>query len=151
MNGKRTCRYNCSFRLSYYERIKKAIPEGLHDLLPTEPQPFAKFEKLKSGKASNVSLYTLKKSHLFAESSLSLIVSETISAMRNKQPFDQIQTIIERIRQDAYLDSKQILGEDIIATNLTQFKEEVFVYSVLLVGAKSFSHVLNAIERYTFS
>lgn len=84
------------------------------------------------------------------DSSLAVIVSDTISAMRNKQPFEYIQAILERVRQEDYDHARHILGENIIATTLTHFKEEVFVYGILLVGVKSFSHVLNAIERYAY-
>jgi hypothetical protein len=68
--------------------------------------------------------------------------------MLNKLPFEQIQTIIEQIGQDEYDICKEILKDDIIATNSAELKEEIFLYGIFLVGAKSFSHVLNVIERY---
>jgi hypothetical protein len=124
------------------------VPESLFCLLPTEPQVLAKFEALPPGKPStDRPSWRPASSHLPADLPLAVTVAEVLVAMRTKQPSEHIQTIIDRLRPEDYDVARQMLGEEVIATNLAQFKEEVFVYGVLLVGAKSFSHVLNAIER----
>ncbi|KAI9492847.1 armadillo-type protein [Zychaea mexicana] len=109
-------------RLSYYERIKSTVPEPFHALIPSQP-PGPDFE-YENG------------DHPLHDSA-----KEVINGMKSKKSSDDIQAILERFKEEQ--GSQGADGQE-----QTKLTHELFVQAMLLVGSKSFSHVLNVVERY---
>ncbi|KAG2227596.1 hypothetical protein INT45_002281, partial [Circinella minor] len=109
-------------RLSYYERIKSTVPEPFHALIPSQP-PGPDFE-YENG------------DHPLHDSA-----KEVINGMKTKKSSDDIQAILQRFKEE-----QAAQGAD--EQEQTKLTHELFVQAMLLVGSKSFSHVLNVVERY---
>ncbi|KAI8070881.1 armadillo-type protein [Gongronella butleri] len=110
-------------RLSYYDRVKANLPERVaRDACPPQaPAPvFAYSDKTHELHAAAITV---------------------IQALKEKQTPEQIQQALDAIKQDlaakGYDEEKQ-----------QSALQDLFIQCLLLVGCKSFSHVLNVIERY---
>ncbi|KAJ8664019.1 hypothetical protein O0I10_000297 [Lichtheimia ornata] len=105
--------------LSYYERIKSIIPENLHGLVPpTAPAPSFAYQS--------------------AEHPQHEAAREVISTLRAKKSTDDVQALLDRIKEQHSTDAQE----------QERFMQELFTQCMLFVGSKSFSHVLNVVERY---
>ncbi|KAF9190188.1 Component of the cap-binding complex (CBC), partial [Haplosporangium sp. Z 767] len=111
-----------TIRLSYFERIKEAVPEEFHQFIPSEaPGPTWKFES--------------------PDHPYHAMASAVLNSLRNKHSIEQIEQTLESMKNAPRLES---LSE----TEREDFIRELFTECVLMLGSKSFSHVLNVIERY---
>lgn len=109
-------------RLSYYERIKSIIPEEFHALVPSAaPAPNFAYKDIKDP--------------LHAQAKV------VIESLRTKKTADEVRTILDKYKEEV-----RTTGVDEQEQN--QRVREMFVQCLLLVGSKSFSHILNVIERY---
>lgn len=109
-------------RLSYYERVKSVIPKAFHDLLPpVAPGPEFEYSD------SNHLLYQDAK--------------EVTDRLKAKKSTDDIQVVLDKFKDER---AKQGLDENTQETMV----RELFLQCLLLVGSKSFSHILNVVERY---
>ncbi|KAF9998965.1 Component of the cap-binding complex (CBC) [Entomortierella chlamydospora] len=111
-----------TIRLSYYERIKEPLPEEFHKFIPAEaPGPSWKFES--------------------PEHPYHAMASAVLNSLRAKNSIDQIEQTLESMKNAPRLES-------LTSTEREDFIRELFTECVLMLGSKSFSHVLNVIERY---
>ncbi|KAG0349619.1 Component of the cap-binding complex (CBC) [Podila humilis] len=112
-----------TIRLSYYERIKETLPEEFQQkFLPAEaPGPTWKFES--------------------PDHPYHAMGSAVLNSLRAKTPIEQIEQTLESMKNAPRL-------EDLTPSQREDFIRELFVECVLMLGSKSFSHVLNVIERY---
>ncbi|KAI8381201.1 armadillo-type protein [Radiomyces spectabilis] len=109
-------------RLSYYERIKSIIPEAFRSVIPSAaPAPDFKYKN--------------------PEDPLHQSAKTMIENMRAKKTVEEIRAILDKIKEDQ---ASQGISEE----EQNSAAREVFLHSLLLVGSKSFSHVLNVVERY---
>ncbi|CAO0803530.1 unnamed protein product [Mucor circinelloides] len=109
-------------RLSYYERIKSIIPEEFHALVPSAaPAPNFAYKDIKDP--------------LHAQAKV------VIESLRTKKTADEVRTILDKYKEEV-----RATGVDEQEQN--QRVREMFVQCLLLVGSKSFSHILNVVERY---
>ncbi|KAG0005208.1 Component of the cap-binding complex (CBC) [Modicella reniformis] len=121
-----------TIRLSYYERVREAIPEEFHKFIPPEaPGPSWKFES-----PGIVSKFILKEQHPYHA-----MASAVLNALRAKHSIEQIEQTLESIKNAPRLES-------LTPSEREDFIRELFTECVLMLGSKSFSHVLNVIERY---
>ncbi|KAL7310634.1 Nuclear cap-binding protein subunit 1 [Mucor circinelloides] len=110
-------------RLSYYERIKSIIPEEFHALVPSAaPAPNFAYKDIKDP--------------LHAQAKV------VIESLRTKKTADEVRTILDKYKEEV----RATTGVDEQEQN--QRVREMFVQCLLLVGSKSFSHILNVVERY---
>ncbi|KAF9426538.1 Component of the cap-binding complex (CBC) [Podila epigama] len=111
-----------TIRLSYFERIKEALPEEFHKFMPAEaPGPTWKFES--------------------PEHPYHAMASAVLNSLRAKNSIEQIEQTLESMKNAPRL-------EGLTPTQREDFIRELFIECVLMLGSKSFSHVLNVIERY---
>ncbi|KAG0202619.1 Component of the cap-binding complex (CBC), partial [Mortierella sp. GBA30] len=111
-----------TIRLSYFERIKEAIPEDFHKFMPSEaPGPTWKFES--------------------PDHPYHAMASAVLNSLRAKNSIEQIEQTLESMKNAPRLES-------LTANQREDFIRELFTECVLMLGSKSFSHVLNVIERY---
>ncbi|KAG0223717.1 armadillo-type protein [Mortierella sp. GBAus27b] len=109
-------------RLSYFERIKESAPEEFHRFIPSEaPGPGWKFES--------------------PEHPYHAMASAVLNSLRAKHSIEQIDQTLESIKNAPRLES-------LTPSEREDFIRELFTECVLMLGSKSFSHVLNVIERY---
>ncbi|KAI9311540.1 armadillo-type protein [Dichotomocladium elegans] len=109
-------------RLSYYERVKSLIPDVFYKLIPSQsPAPSFAYQ------SSDHPLHNAAKG--------------LIENLRAKKSADEIQAILEQFKEEQ-------ARRDMPANDQDRMMRELFVQSTLLVGSKSFSHVLNVVERY---
>ncbi|KAG2179839.1 hypothetical protein INT43_003625 [Umbelopsis isabellina] len=108
-------------RLSYYDRVKTTIPEKFHVIMASEPP--APSQEL-----------------LNAEHPHSAIAKQILGMLRQKKDADELNGVLAELKQRE-LESGQTQEQ------ADDTAREVFTQCVLLLGAKSFSHVLNVIER----
>ncbi|KAJ1915011.1 Nuclear cap-binding protein subunit 1 [Mycoemilia scoparia] len=110
-------------RLSYFERIKQIMPQSLHQAMPPKaPGPKFKF---------TVDVMDDR------TKAVSVAVGKCIKA---KGTADQVNEIL-----DEHYGQWDDLDDEQERTNLAR---EMLIQHVLLSGSKTFSHMLNAIERY---
>ena len=110
-------------RLSYYERIKSMLPENYHVMIPaTAPVPSFKYES--------------------AEDPLHAKSKEVIDSIRTKKSVEELRDLLSRYKEELASSgvSSEVEQQSVI--------RELFTQCLLLVGPKSFSHVLNVVERY---
>ncbi|RCH82193.1 Component of the cap-binding complex (CBC), partial [Rhizopus azygosporus] len=110
-------------RLSYYERIKSMLPENYHVMIPaTAPVPSFKYES--------------------AEDPLHAKSKEVIDSIRTKKSVEELRDLLSRYKEELASSgvSSEVEQQSVI--------RELFTQCLLLVGSKSFSHVLNVVERY---
>ncbi|CAO3608326.1 unnamed protein product [Cunninghamella blakesleeana] len=109
-------------RLSYYERIKTSLPENFTPLIsPQAPGPNFAY-----GDANH---------------SLNLPAKQIVEHLRAKKSVEEVRELLERIKQD-------LSNQDMDEKKQSYVVQDLFIQSLLQVGAKSFSHILNVIERY---
>ncbi|KAI9205151.1 armadillo-type protein [Polychytrium aggregatum] len=129
-------------RLSYYERVKEAVPEsfqsGEFPIFPSEaPAPVFVYEDAEQcGDAETFALAT-----------------ELLAAMNKKKPIEEVEAILLRISRHGSgmsIDNENAMSTDDAYTdgNGAQLVRDVFLQCLLSNGCKSFSHILNIIERY---
>ncbi|KAI7896054.1 armadillo-type protein [Mucor mucedo] len=108
-------------RLSYYERIKSIIPVEFQKLIPAiAPGPDFEY------KDPNHPLH--EKAKIIIES------------LRTKKSVEEVRALLAQFKKE--------LGVEISEQEQTQIVRQMFVQCLLLVGSKSFSHILNVVERY---
>ncbi|KAF9128208.1 Component of the cap-binding complex (CBC) [Mortierella sp. 14UC] len=111
-----------AIRLSYFERIKEALPEEFQKFIPSEaPGPSWKFES--------------------PDHPYHAMASAVLNSLRAKNSIEQIEQTLESMKNAPRLES-------LTANEREDFIRELFTECVLMLGSKSFSHVLNVIERY---
>lgn len=109
-------------RLSYYERIKSIIPDYFHALIPAvAPGPDFKYKD--------------PADPLYAKTQL------IITSLRGKKSIEEVGDLLSNFK-------KEFGAEGMNEQEQTQQVREMFVQCLLLVGSKSFSHILNVVERY---
>ncbi|CAG8720387.1 3359_t:CDS:10, partial [Cetraspora pellucida] len=109
-----------TIRYSYYDRIRSTIPEEFLVLFPTaEPTTNFRYED--------------------PDHYLNNFAASLISKLRNKSSNSEIQAHLEEVGKNF---------PDLPAKEKEQAIRDLFVQCVLMLGSKSFSHVLNVIERY---
>lgn len=109
-------------RLSYYERIKSIIPNEFHTLIPaTAPGPDFEYKDVNNP--------------LHAKAKI------VIESLRTKKSVEEVRDILAHFKKELATDGKneQEQGQQV---------RQMFVQCLLLVGSKSFSHILNVVERY---
>jgi nuclear cap-binding protein subunit 1 len=109
-------------RLSYYDRVKTTIPEKFTVIMA--PQPPAPSQEL-----------------LNADHPHNDIAKQILGMLRQKKGADELNGVLAEVKQRDLESGRSQEQADETA-------REVFTQCVLLLGAKSFSHVLNVIERY---
>ncbi|CAO3576982.1 unnamed protein product [Absidia cylindrospora] len=109
-------------RLSYYDRIKTSLPTEFHALAPPQaPAPHFSYGS--------------------AEHPLNPSAKKVVEALRTKKSVEEVHEVLNSIKQElASLDYDEAAHTSTI--------QDLFVQCLLLVGCKSFSHVLNVVERY---
>jgi nuclear cap-binding protein subunit 1 len=117
-------------RLSYWERVGKQLPAGFEVMMPCQPEPTFKYQ---TGTPFAVDADSIS----FAQ--------RLLESMRLKQSFEEIQPLVDEIV--AYGASKGMTGFDPNEEKGVSLARDIIVQCVLFMGCKSFSHVLNAIER----
>ncbi|KAI7866860.1 armadillo-type protein [Spinellus fusiger] len=109
-------------RLSYYERIKTTIPEEFAPLFPpVAPGPDFEYKEPSHPLHSQAKL--------------------VIESLRAKKTVEEVREILNVFKEDQ---AKRGLDEQAQLNSV----RVLFVQCLLLVGSKSFSHVLNVVERY---
>jgi nuclear cap-binding protein subunit 1 len=109
-------------RLSYYDRVKTTLPDEIASLMASEPP------------APSQELLSPDHPHHDA-------VKQLLGKLKMKQDTEALNSTLAEIRQRE-LDN----GAD--QDKADEAAREIFTQAVLLLGSKSFSHVLNVIERY---
>lgn len=110
-------------RLSYYERIKSIIPAEFHPLIPaTAPGPDFEYKDVNNP--------------LHAKAAI------LIEALRTKKSVEDVRDILQNFRKTQ---AEHLGGQP---EDYVQQSRQLFVQCLLLVGSKSFSHILNVVERY---
>jgi len=112
-------------RLSYYERIVKTIPESFQSLMPDRPLPSFPFDQ--------------------NDNALHKQATILFNKLRAKETSENIQALLLLTPADAH-DKTESDSE--FATLTYEQKIELLVHALLKIGAKSFSHLLAALERY---
>ncbi|CAH1757154.1 13788_t:CDS:10 [Entrophospora sp. SA101] len=108
-----------TIRYSYYERISSTIPEELMVIFPkSEPSTNFRYEN--------------------PEDPLHTAATNLISKLRTKSSNSEVLNFLEELHKDF---PSLELDQD------TKIRD-LFIQCVLMLGSKSFSHVLNVIERY---
>ncbi|KAG0233647.1 Component of the cap-binding complex (CBC) [Actinomortierella wolfii] len=111
-----------TIRLAYYERIKEALPEDFQKFIPSEaPGPFWKFES--------------------PDHPYHAMASAVLNSLRAKNSIEQIEQTLDSMKNAPRL-------EGLSPAEREDFIREMFIECVLMLGSKSFSHILNVIERY---
>ncbi|KAF9973203.1 Component of the cap-binding complex (CBC) [Actinomortierella ambigua] len=111
-----------TIRLAYYERIKEALPEDFQKFIaPEAPAPCWKFES---------------PDHPYNAMALAVL-----NSLRAKNSIEQIEQTLDSMKNAPRL-------EGLSASEREDFIRDLFVQCVLMLGSKSFSHILNVIERY---
>ncbi|KAG2230494.1 hypothetical protein INT48_009869 [Thamnidium elegans] len=109
-------------RLSYYERIKSILPTEFYTLIPAAaPGPDFEYKDINGP--------------LHAKAKL------IIESLRTKKSIEEVRDILTNFK-------KELAAEGIDEHQQTQQVRQMFVQCLLLVGSKSFSHILNVVERY---
>lgn len=108
-------------RLSYYERVKAALPQKFHVFLPAAP-PGPDFE------------------YKNPEHPLHQAAKQVVEYMRAKKQGEDLRALLETFKEDQ---AQKGLSEQ----ERSKLASELFLQSMLIVGSKSFSHVLNIFER----
>ncbi|RHZ60069.1 hypothetical protein Glove_359g15 [Diversispora epigaea] len=109
-----------TIRYSYYDRIRTSMPEEFLAIFPpSEPSINFRYED------SQHPLYNLS--------------TNLINKLRAKSPNNEIKSILEEVGKN-FPEMPQLEQEQTI--------RDLFIQCVLMLGSKSFSHVLNVIERY---
>ncbi|CAG8487792.1 2780_t:CDS:10, partial [Acaulospora morrowiae] len=107
-------------RYSYYDRIRTSIPDEFLVVFPSsEPSTNFRYEDKEHP------LYNLS--------------TNMISKLRTKSPNSEIQSVLDEVGKN-FPEMPQLEREHSI--------RDLFTQCVLMLGSKSFSHVLNVIERY---
>lgn len=109
-------------RLSYYDRVKTTLPEKIAELMASEPP------------APSQDLLSAEHPHNAAAKQL-------LGMLRQKKDTEDLNGVLAEVRNREIENGSTKEYADEVA-------RDIFVQSVLLLGAKSFSHVLNVIERY---
>lgn len=104
-------------RLSYFERIKSSLPEEFASLAPAQAP------------APNFSFAS-------ADHPLNASAKRVVEALRSKKGVDDVRELLDDIK-------KEVDGQGYDDSAI----QDLFVQCLLLVGCKSFSHVLNVVER----
>ncbi|KAG2188611.1 hypothetical protein INT44_001366, partial [Umbelopsis vinacea] len=108
-------------RLSYYDRVKTTLPDEIANLMASEPP--APSQEL------------LSPSHPHHDA-----VKQLLGKLKMKQDADALNDTLAEIR-------KQEIDNGMTQEQADETAREIFTQAVLLLGSKSFSHVLNVIER----
>lgn len=109
-------------RLSYYERVKAALPQKFHAFLPPTP-PGPDFE------------------YKNPEHPLHQAAKQVVEYMRAKKHGEDIRALLENFKEEQ-------ANNGVNEQERSRLASELFLQSMLIVGSKSFSHVLNIFERY---
>jgi nuclear cap-binding protein subunit 1 len=108
-------------RLSYFDRIKTSLPDEFHALAPPQaPAPHFSYGS--------------------SEHPLNASAKKVVEALRSKKSVEEVHEILNSIKQEL-----ASLNYDEAAHTATI--QDLFIQCLLLVGCKSFSHVLNVVER----
>lgn len=129
-------------RLSYFERVTKALPASgtgveIVSLMPPQPRPFYRFEsainKIDAEALTNVEAPSPE---------LISMADMIIESIRLKQPVAEMTEKVKFISSQAVekgLATDEASGLDVA--------HEIVVQAILFLGSKSFSHILNVLER----
>lgn len=108
-------------RLSYYERIKTSIPEEFLVMIPqAAPAPEFQYKN--------------------PEHPLHEQAKAVIESLRAKKTVEEVRDILDKFNETQ---AQQGIDEQ----TRIRATRELFLQCLLLVGSKSFSHVLNVVER----
>ncbi|KAJ3297509.1 Nuclear cap-binding protein subunit 1 [Borealophlyctis nickersoniae] len=133
-------------RLSYYERICGTVPESfVGKLLPdAAPSPNFKYDTVQgTGDQKLHELVTRLQTQL-GQKSDPAVISDTLTRIRNYAAGIPIMDGLEANgNDDADMGTGVVLGDP------ERIAREAFIQCLMQHGSKSFSHILNAIERYT--
>lgn len=123
-------------RLSYWDQIREALPEPWQAALPPQPATSYRYDPQQG-----------------LDSNLCSLADQVVSSIRSRKEgwLDEVRAAIEQVRSWAREnpgtaatlfpeESNQVDVEDALARDVT-------MQAVMLAGSKSFSHVLNALER----
>eukprot|EP00842_Homolaphlyctis_polyrhiza_P003640 jgi/Hompol1/4277/HPOL_003575-RA len=125
-------------RLAYFDRIKNSVPEAFekHSVIFPASAPSFKFKFETSASTGDEQLFGLIK-----------ILNDAISSRREAI---EVERALEAIQQ--YAESKQSTSNQMAVDGVPESPQnivrEALIQCVMLQGSKSFSHVLNVIERY---
>lgn len=118
-------------RLSYYERVKKTVPEEFHIFMPDKPTFYFKFDY-----AGIFSIfYDLTSLENNAEGSAE--ANDLFTKLRNKETPENI--------------VNNVLEGPSFSKFTTEVKLDILVQCILKIGQKSFSHLLAALDRFEIS
>ena len=112
-----------ALRLTYHKRIAELVPKPLGSFVPPDPQPHFKF--MQDG-AENLPLYGY--------------FQELFAAIRQKCPPQEALEILSKVR--VFDDSEPT------SAKYTRAQIELFVQTLLFMGAKSFSHSYAGMAKF---
>ncbi|WFD43909.1 Nuclear cap-binding protein subunit 1 [Malassezia psittaci] len=124
-------------RLAYYDRIKETVPDEMQNaiLTPEEPAPIFTY-------ASEAHAY-----HVHA--------TQLLNSLRAKASVQVIQADLQGFQQKILAPAQDVPDEDEEERGLVssrgeaeQIVRDMAVQALLFAGSRSFSHLLNIIERY---
>ncbi|KAL5038717.1 hypothetical protein BDV3_001940 [Batrachochytrium dendrobatidis] len=127
-------------RLSYYDRIKNVIPENFekHGLIFPQSAPSFDYKYETAEKCGDEGLFLLAD-----------LLNKSISVRADAATVEQILVKVEKYASGQTV---EVEGKSITPGMTTGFSEnaarEMLITCVMLQGSKSFSHILNVIERY---
>ncbi|KAI8994905.1 armadillo-type protein [Pilobolus umbonatus] len=109
-------------RLSYYERIKSILPADFHVLLqPIAPSPDFAYKDINNPLHDKAKII--------------------VEAIRTKKSIEELKDMLSKYKEEQAAQGADEQQQQMLV-------REMFVQCLLLVGSKSFSHILNVVERY---
>jgi nuclear cap-binding protein subunit 1 len=118
---------NC-IRLSYYARIEQITPHELHHLLPEKKEPHPPWERDDDDNDDSTRI--------------SLVSKKLLSKMQKKDPVDVVIQWLDGDSQEE--DNTHTIVKDLSSNE----RVNIIINCLLIVGKKSFSHLLSSLERY---
>lgn len=117
-------------RLSYHDRVIKALPAGSDfiTLLPPDSEPN----------------YRYKNSESCGSEEVFLLGAKLLKSLKNKESAKEIQSLLAELTAYGASSGHGACHNEPLGSSFTR---DVLVQCILLLGSKSFSHALNMIER----
>jgi hypothetical protein len=114
--------------LAYYERVARTLPEEFIELMPRRPTPYLKYADI-AAQVQHACARARAPTHPLTQDHEAYGV--LLGKVRAKEKSEQLRT---------WLDS--------LASISTERRLDLALHALLEAGSKSFSHLLNVLERY---
>lgn len=113
-------------RLSYHQRIVEIMPESYEPLIPIKPGPYFKYEKEGSGSLPGT-----------------MVAHKLMQGIKSKCTPEEALLLLKEL-------PNPLNDDDGMEAVFNPLKIEVFVETLLYLGAKSFSHTFAAIAKFHY-